>query len=278
MAFTPYANEIFLNWALTYHLAVPRPTAWYVAWHIGSPGDDGSTNEQTVSNDADYARQAITVGAAEWSSVLKKSISRNTNTITIAPAAGVSYDILGFSIWDSLTGGNCLLSAPSQAVIPVSDIAPLSLIAGKVPIILSTGNAATGFTSYGGNLVLDWLLTAAAVTRPTAWFWGLATADPGDDGTANEVTVGDDPDYVRKETTFSPAATITGSDSYARTATDSIWTPGAGANFTAPYGSVFDASTGGNAILVSTFAPSKIGIAAQTLSISANEVTVAARV
>lgn len=277
MAFTPYANELALNWVLTSEAAT-RPTAWYVAWHIGTPGDDGSTNEQTVGNDADYARQVVTIGTAAWSSSLKKSISRNTNTVTIAPATGVSYDILGFSIWDSLTGGNCLLSVPAQAAIPVSDVAPLSLIAGKIPIILSTRNAVPSFTSYGGNLLLDWLFTAGAATRPTSWYWGLATADPGDDGTANEVTVGDDPDYVRKATTFTAAATISSSDSYTRTATDSTWTPGTGANFTAPYGSVFDAVTGGNAILVSSFAPSKIGVEAQTLSIAANEVTVAARV
>ena len=35
------------------------------------------------------------------------------------------------------------------------------------------------FSTYGGNLALDWLLSNASVTRPTAWYVSLHTADPG---------------------------------------------------------------------------------------------------
>ena len=43
-------------------------------------------------------------------------------------------------------------------------------------------------STYAGNLVLDWLLSTAAATRPTTWSLSLHTADPGLTGT-DEVLV-----------------------------------------------------------------------------------------
>lgn len=277
MALTSYANELSFNWLLTTD-TVTRPTAWYIAWHIGDPGDDGSANEQVVGNDADYVRQAVTFGPSSWSSILKSSISRNTSVVTIAPAAGASYNILGFSIWDAATGGNCFAQALSAASIPVSDTVPLSIIAGKIPVILGTNLSTVSLTSHGAALILDWLLTTGAATRPTSWNLGLHSADPGDDGSANEITTGDDSNYVRKVSGFNTAVTLTGSDTYTKNNTDSVWTPGAGANYTAPFVGVWDALTTGNSLAVLACDPVKIGLAAQTLSVAENELSVVARV
>ncbi len=52
------------------------------------------------------------------------------------------------------------------------------------------------------ELVLKWLLTTSAVTRPVDWEISLHTADPGEAGTANEVGTGVDADYVRQALTF----------------------------------------------------------------------------
>ena len=275
MAFTPYANELAQNFMLT-TASVTRLTAWYLAWHIGPPGDDGSANEQTVGGDADYARQVITFDAASWSSILKKAYCLNNNTIDITPATSTSYTIYGFSIWDSLTAGNCLLSVDSPSAISVSDVSPVSIIAGKIPVSITREFPTVGWTSVGARMILDWLLTTATVTRPTAWYFAPHTADPGDDGSANEVTTGDDPDYVRKVNWFSAASTSGGTSSI--NDTDSIWTPGSGANFTAPYVGVWDALTVGNSLFVAAAVPELIGVAAQTMSISTNELKIIGRI
>ena len=79
------------------------------------------------------------------------------------------------------------------------------------------------FSTYGGNLVLDWLLSNASVTRPTAWYVSLHTADPGLTG-ASEVTTGVDSDYVRKSVTFAAASALQKPSDAAVT-----WTANAGA-------------------------------------------------
>jgi hypothetical protein len=155
---------------------------------------------------------------------------------------------------------------------------PLSIIAGKIPVIVSANLTTVSLTDHGTSLILDWLLTAGAVTRPTSWNIGLHSAYPGDDGSANEITTGDDSNYVRKTTGFKTAVTLAGSDTYTKNDVDSVWTPGAGANYTAPFIVTWDALTSGNALAVLVCDPVKIGIAAQTLSVAENELTIVARV
>ena len=50
------------------------------------------------------------------------------------------------------------------------------------------------------NLVLTWLLTANAATRPAAWFLGLSSANPDETGSGNVPPT--DPAYARKPVTF----------------------------------------------------------------------------
>jgi hypothetical protein len=57
-------------------------------------------------------------------------------------------------------------------------------------------------TNAGEELLLAWMLTTTSVTRPVDWEMSLHTADPGEAGTANEVSTGVDADYVRKDLTF----------------------------------------------------------------------------
>lgn len=54
-------------------------------------------------------------------------------------------------------------------------------------------------TNYAEALVLDWLLTNSAVTRPTAWYVALFTAAPGETGGGTESTGGS---YARQSATF----------------------------------------------------------------------------
>ena len=97
------------------------------------------------------------------------------------------------------------------------------------------------FSTYGGNLVLDWLLSNASVTRPTAWYVSLHTADPGLTG-ASEVTTGVDSDYVRKSVTFAAASALQKASNVAAT-----WTANAGATtYVVTHVGIWDAATAGN--------------------------------
>jgi hypothetical protein len=99
----------------------------------------------------------------------------------------------------------------------------------------------SSFTDYTENLVLNYLLTANSVTRPTAWYVGLFTAAPSDTGGGTEVSGSG---YVRKVT-----GTITVSGT-ATTATNSAaieFAAASGGNWgTITYAAIFDAETGGN--------------------------------
>ncbi len=100
----------------------------------------------------------------------------------------------------------------------------------------------SSFSDYTENLVLNWLLTTNAATRPTAWYVGLFTAAPSDTGGGTEVSGSA---YARKVT-----GTISVSGTSPTTATNSAaieFAAASGGNWgTITHAAIFDASTGGN--------------------------------
>jgi hypothetical protein len=97
---------------------------------------------------------------------------------------------------------------------------------------------------------LSYLLTAGAVTRPTAWYVALFTSDPTDTGAAGTEVSGFS--YVRVAVTFS--------------VTDNVASNTAGVEFPAATGGawgtvshigIMDALTGGNMIIHSALTASK---------------------
>jgi hypothetical protein len=99
---------------------------------------------------------------------------------------------------------------------------------------------AGSLSNFAEALVLDWLLTTGAATRPTAWYLALFTADPGEASGGTEVTGGA---YARKAVTFTRSGTApTQAANNANIEFDT-----ATANWgTISHAAVFDASTGGN--------------------------------
>lgn len=112
---------------------------------------------------------------------------------------------------------------------------------------------------------LKWLLTADAVTRPTAWYIGLFTAAPSDAGGGTEVSGGS---YARKSVAF----TVSGN----------LATNSAAVEFdvaTADWGTitsvaVFDAVSGGNMIAYATLTASKTIANGDVLRIPLNELDI----
>lgn len=60
------------------------------------------------------------------------------------------------------------------------------------------------FTNTFENHVMDYVFTSTSVTRPTAWYIGLFTADPTDAGTQTSEVSGNG--YARTAVTFSVTA------------------------------------------------------------------------
>lgn len=102
----------------------------------------------------------------------------------------------------------------------------------------------SSFTDHTESLVLTWLLTNGAATRPTAWYVGLFTAAPSDTGGGTEVSGSG---YARVAT-----GTITISGASPTTATNAAaieFAAASGGNWGAiGWAAIFDASTGGNMI------------------------------
>lgn len=125
-----------------------------------------------------------------------------------------------------------------------------------------------GFTNYSEDLVLDWLLTNASATRPTAWYVALYTVAPGETGGGTEVSGGS---YARTAVTFTVSGTAptTASNSAAvefPTATGSWGTIVAAG--------IFDASTSGNLLAYADLTTSKTVDSGDVLRFNTGEIDV----
>jgi hypothetical protein len=88
---------------------------------------------------------------------------------------------------------------------------------------------------------LTFLLTTGAVTRPTVWYVGLFTTDPGETGAGTEVTGFG---YARTAVTFTVAG-----DTASNSAGVEFPAATGGAFGTVTHIGIMDASTGGNMII-----------------------------
>lgn len=113
--------------------------------------------------------------------------------------------------------------------------------------------------------VLTWTFTGDAVTRPTAWYIGLFTSDPGEASGGTEVSGGS---YVREAVTF----TVSGD-----TATNSAaveWPVATASWGTITHVAVYDALSGGNQIAYAALTASKTIASGDVLRIPAGDLDV----
>jgi len=113
--------------------------------------------------------------------------------------------------------------------------------------------------------VLTWTFTNSAVTRPTAWYVGLFTTDPGEAQGGTEVSGGS---YVREAVTF----TVSGD-----TATNSAaieWPVATATWGTITHIAVYDASTSGTQIAYAALTNSKTIASGDVLRIPAGDLDV----
>lgn len=123
------------------------------------------------------------------------------------------------------------------------------------------------FSNTTETLVLNWLLTAGAATRPAAWYLALFTTDPGETGAGTEVTtVGTA--YARQTAAF----TVTGNTA---SNTAAIEFPTATATYgTVSHVGVYDAVSGGNLIAYAALTTSKVIDTGDVLRVPAGDLDI----
>ena len=96
-------------------------------------------------------------------------------------------------------------------------------------------------TLYERDRAIQFDLTAAALTRASAWYAGLFTAFPGDTGTSfsNEFTSGSDTSYARQSVTLALSSHILSNTGAVTWTAGGTWAVGT-------FLGIFDASTSGN--------------------------------
>ena len=92
-------------------------------------------------------------------------------------------------------------------------------------------------------LILNYLMTATSVTRPTAWYVGLYTGAPSDSGGGTEVSTGG---YERKTVAW---ATATGAGGTTSNTDAPTWTASGGAFGTVTHIGIHSAATGSGNLL-----------------------------
>jgi len=98
MSKSNYAENACIN-ALLRNTAL-QVAAVYGALHTGDPGENGTNAEITAK--AGYVRKQLTMGAPS------DGVSLNTVAALFGPA-GEDWGTIGYtSVWDNVSGGNCL--------------------------------------------------------------------------------------------------------------------------------------------------------------------------
>ena len=108
-----------------------------------------------------------------------------------------------------------------------------------------------GLTNYGEDLVLDWLFTTGAATRPTSWYVSLYTVAPTESTGGTEVSGGS---YARVSTSF----TVSGTAPTTASNTAAVEFAEASATWgTVVAAGIMDALSGGNLIAFASLTTSK---------------------
>lgn len=122
---------------------------------------------------------------------------------------------------------------------------------------------------------LKYWLTADALTttRPTTWFLALFKDDPGEDGSGNEVSTGDDSAYARQAITFSTPAVDSGLTSNNADITFPVVVL-VGGSYTMSDFAIYTAVTGGTMLYYGTFGVPKTINGGETITFAAGGITV----
>lgn len=123
-AFTNYTENLILNWLMR-GVGTP-PAAWYAALHTADPTEAGNVGELSGNG---YARQLVTFSESS------ASLSDNEADLLYGPNTDTDWgEVTHVSLWDAVTGGNCLIKGPLTAPIAIVVGESLKIAAGNLDL------------------------------------------------------------------------------------------------------------------------------------------------
>lgn len=127
-------------------------------------------------------------------------------------------------------------------------------------------------TDHAEALALNFLLNTQTATRPTNWYIGLHTGDPGEAGSANEISGNA---YARTAVTFDAAAQPSSGLTFCDNSATVTFPTASGGNWgTISHISIWDAQTSGNALFKGALTASKSVLDGDTFQIQAGQLTI----
>lgn len=123
----------------------------------------------------------------------------------------------------------------------------------------------TALSDHAEQLLLTWMCTTSAATRPTAWHLQLHTADPGETGATGAVA-------GQARASFTWAAPSAGSTSNAAAINVTMTVTPSGP---VTHISVWDAGSGGNCLAKGALTSARTVSSGDTFSIPTNQLTLA---
>lgn len=124
---TDYAEKAVLDWILLG--ATPtRPSGVWLALHTADPGETGATSE--LGAGIGYARLSVTFGAGVSGAGTATSTNAQLFTASGAGFGTVSHG----SLWDAVSGGNCLYKGALAASKTVAAGDQLNFPAGAIVV------------------------------------------------------------------------------------------------------------------------------------------------
>ncbi len=121
-------------------------------------------------------------------------------------------------------------------------------------------------SDHAEKLILDWMMTAGAATRPTAWYVALYTAAPSDSGGGTELSGSG---YARESVTFAAATSGTGTTSNTGVV---VFTADGGDWGSVTHMGIHDAVSGGNLLWHGALAAAKTVADGDTLEFAVGNI------
>lgn len=121
-------------------------------------------------------------------------------------------------------------------------------------------------SDHAEKLILDWMMTAGAATRPTAWYVALYTAAPSDSGGGTELSGSG---YARESVTFAAATSGAGTTSNTGVV---VFTADGGDWGSVTHMGIHDAVSGGNLLWHGALAAAKTVADGDTLEFAVGNI------
>jgi len=125
--YTDYAETLVTNFVFNTETAT-RPTAWWVALHVGNPTDAGTANEISTAGGTLYGRVAVVFDPAS------SGATQNAGDVVFGPA-GTAWGTVDYvSVWTAETSGNALIAGALTTPKTVGVGDTLTIAAGDLDI------------------------------------------------------------------------------------------------------------------------------------------------